>query len=104
MVLNYIWIGFFMAALLLALLRLAGYLLSGYLEPLLGISFTHADRDVFIALVDSTFEMAKLSVEISIYLIGVMTLWLGIMKIGEMGGAVNGLTRLVMPFLQKDIS
>jgi spore maturation protein SpmA len=101
MVLNYIWIGFFMAALLLALLRLAGYLFSGYLEPLLGISFTHADRDVFIALVDSTFEMAKLSVEISIYLIGVMTLWLGIMKIGEMGGAVNGLTRFVMPFFRK---
>ena len=45
--------------------------------------------------------MAKTSVEISIYLIGVMTLWLGIMKIGEKGGAVKGLSRLVSPLFSR---
>jgi spore maturation protein SpmA len=101
MTLNYIWIGFFLVAMLVALLRVIGYLLGGYLEPLLGYVFTPADRDVFIAIVESTFEMAKVSVDIAIYLIGVMTLWLGIMKIGEKGGAVSGMTRLVMPFFKK---
>ncbi|MFO7924553.1 MAG: nucleoside recognition domain-containing protein [Bacteroidales bacterium] len=101
MTLNYIWIGFFLVAMLVALLRVLGYIFGAQLEPLIGYVFTEADRDVFIAIVESTFEMAKISVDIAIYLIGVMTLWLGIMRIGEKGGAVSGMTRLVMPFFKK---
>ncbi len=101
MVLNYIWIGFFLTAMLVALLRVLGYIFGAHLEPILGYVFTEADRDVFVAIVESTFEMAKLSVDIAIYLIGVMALWLGIMRIGEKGGAVKGMTRLVMPFFRK---
>lgn len=101
MTLNYIWIGFFVAAMLVAVLRVLGYLFGAAIEPLIGYAFTTADRDVFIAIVESTFDMAKISVEIAIYLIGVMALWLGIMKIGEKGGAVSGMTRLVMPFFKR---
>jgi spore maturation protein SpmA len=101
MTLNYIWIGFFLVAVLVALLRVLGYLLGGYLEPLIGYIFTTADRDVFVAIVESTFEMARISVDIAIYLIGVMAFWLGIMRIGEKGGAVNALTILVKPFFKK---
>jgi len=56
---------------------------------------------VFGDMVQSTFDMAKVSVDISIYLIGVISLWQGIMKIGEEGGAVNYLTRIVSPFFTK---
>ena len=63
--------------------------------------FTATDRDVFKTMVDSTFTMAENSVTIAIYLIGIMTLWLGIMKIGEKGGAVNMLSWLVAPFFRK---
>ncbi len=101
MTLNYIWIGFFLVAMLVALIRVLGYMFGGYLEPLLGYVFTEADRDVFVAMVESTFEMAMISVDIAVYLIGVMALWLGIMKIGEKGGAVSGMTRLVMPFFKR---
>lgn len=101
MTLNYIWIGFFLIAMLVAILRVLGYVFGGTLEPLLGYVFTEADRDVFVTIVESTFEMAKISVDIAIYLIGVMALWLGIMRIGEKGGAVTGMTRFVMPFFKK---
>ena len=56
---------------------------------------------MFGDMVQSTFDMAKVSVDISIYLIGVITLWQGIMKVGEEGGAVNYLTRIVSPFFTK---
>lgn len=98
MVLNYIWIAFFVIAFLVALFRVIGYY---FREPLLeqfGWVFDQADLEVFSAIVKSTFDMAETSVNISIYLIGVMTLWLGIMKIGEAGGAVNVMARLVGPF------
>jgi spore maturation protein SpmA/spore maturation protein SpmB len=101
MTLNYIWIGFFLIAMVVGLLRVLGYIFGVYAEPLIGYTFTLADRDVFVAIVESTFEMARISVDIAIYLIGVMTLWLGIMRIGEKGGAVSGLTRLVMPFFKR---
>ena len=101
MTLNYIWTGFFLIAMLVAILRVLGYVFGGSLEPLLGYVFTEADRDVFVTIVESTFEMAKISVDIAIYLIGVMALWLGIMRIGEKGGAVTGMTRFVMPFFKK---
>jgi spore maturation protein SpmA len=52
-------------------------------------------------LVNSTFEMAEASVKISIYLIGIMALWLGIMRIGEKGGAVKGIARVFNPLFSK---
>ena len=85
MALNYIWIAFFLVAFLVAILKLI----------FLG------DTQVFGDMVQSTFDMAKVSVDISIYLIGVISLWQGIMKIGEEGGAVNYLTRIVSPFFTK---
>lgn len=84
-----------------AILRVLGYIFGGFIEPLIGYTFTEADRDVFVSIVESTFEMAKISVDIAIYLIGVMALWLGIMRIGEKGGAVTGMTGFVMPFFRK---
>ncbi len=101
MVLNYIWIGFFLAGCTVALIRVLGYCFRDFFLTHLNIVFDAADRDIFSAIVQSTFDMAKSSVDISIYLIGVMTLWLGIMKIGEKGGAVNLLSRLVNPFFSR---
>lgn len=85
MALNYIWIGFFVIAFTVALFRLI----------FLG------DVEVFPKIGLSTFDMAKTGFEISIYLTGVMALWLGFMKIGEKGGVVNGLSKIVGPFFQK---
>lgn len=85
MALNYVWISFFIVAIVVATLR---FVFEG-------------NAEIFSALVQSTFDMAKTSVEISIYLIGVISLWQGIMKIGEKGGAVNLLTRAVSPFFTK---
>jgi spore maturation protein SpmA len=98
MVLNYIWIGFFLLGFLVAIIRVAGYYFRDFFMDHFHLVFTAADRDIFTTLVQSTFDMAKNSVEISIYLIGVMTLWLGIMKIGERGGVVNALSRMMNPF------
>ena len=84
MALNYIWVGFFLIAFVVAVAR-----------------FILGDTAVFGDMVQSTFGMAKVSVDISIYLIGVITLWQGIMKVGEEGGAVNYLTRIVSPFFTK---
>ncbi|MBU2574152.1 MAG: spore maturation protein [Elusimicrobia bacterium] len=100
MTLNYIWTGFFFAALLVASARVLGYLTGGF-DFLPGVTFGQADRDVFVAMVESTFEMAKTSVNIAIYLIGVMALWLGIMRVGEKGGAVNAMTRMTLPFFRR---
>lgn len=85
MALNYIWIAFFLIAFVVALVKL--------------IFFN--DLEVFPAMLNSTFDMAKTGFEISIYLTGVMALWLGIMKIGERGGMVSILARLVGPFFNK---
>ena len=72
MVLNYIWIAFFVIAFAVAVVRL---LFMG-------------DTEVFPAIMNSTFDTAKTAFEISIGLTGVLSLWLGIMKIGERGGVV----------------
>lgn len=101
MVLNYIWIGFFLSAMLVAFIRTLGYFMQQGFDITLWRVFTEADRDVFREIVQSTFNMAETSVKISIYLIGIMTLWLGIMKIGEKGGAVNILSRGVSPFFRR---
>ncbi len=81
MVLNYIWIAFFLVAFVIALARLVFW----------------GDFEVFPALIDSTFASSKTAFEISLGLTGVLTLWLGIMKIGEKGGVVNVLARLLSP-------
>ncbi len=85
MVLNYIWIAFFMIAFVVGLIRLIFF----------------GDVDIFPELVGSTFDNAKLGFEISLYLTGVMTLWLGIMKVGEKGGVIRILARLVGPLFQR---
>ena len=81
MVLNYIWIAFFVVAFIVALIRLVFF----------------GDFDVFPAMMDSTFASSKTAFEISLGLTGVLSLWLGIMKIGERGGLVNALARLLSP-------
>ena len=81
MVLNYICIGFIIIAFVIALAKLI----------FLG------DVTVFPALIDSTFASSKTAFEISLGLTGVLSLWLGIMKIGERGGVVNVLARALSP-------
>ena len=86
MALNYIWVGFFIIAFLFALIRLI----------FLG------DTDAFKLLVDGMFDASKSSVmDIALPLVGNMALWLGIMNIGEKAGAINFLSRIVGPFLNK---
>lgn len=82
MVLNYIWIGFFAIAFLIAAIQL-----------LLG------NTDVFPAIMNSTFDNAKTAFEISLGLTGVLSLWMGIMKIGERGGLVDVLARWLSPLM-----
>jgi len=101
MVLNYIWIGFFIVALIVAIVRTTLYFLQQGFDISFWTTFTLADRDVFPEMVKSTFTSAEVSIEISIYLIGIMTLWLGIMRIGEKGGAVNMIAWLFAPFFRK---
>jgi spore maturation protein SpmA len=98
--LNYIFVGFFLVGFLFALIRTIGYFLRDYLANW-GLTFDQTDLNVFGAIVQSTFDMAETSISIIIVLIGVMTLWLGIMRVGEAGGAVQVLTRLVAPFFRK---
>ena len=85
MVLNYIWIGFFLIAFVIAMVKLLFF----------------GDFDVFPAMMDSTFASSKTAFEISLGLTGVLSLWLGIMKIGEKGGVVNVLARLLSPVFVK---
>ena len=85
MVLNYIWIAFFLIAFVIALIKLIFF----------------GDFDVFPAMMDSTFASSKTAFEISLGLTGVLSLWLGIMKIGEKGGVVNVLARLLSPVFVK---
>lgn len=84
MVLNFLWIAFFLIAFIVALIRL-----------LMG------DTEIFKTMMDGVFESANSGVTISIGLIGVMSLFLGFMNIGEKAGAVNFLSRIVGPFFGK---
>ena len=85
MVLNYIWIAFFLLAFIIALGKLIFF----------------GDTTVFPAIMDSTFAQAMNAFEISLGLTGVLSLWMGIMKIGEKGGLVAALARLLSPVLCK---
>ena len=84
MVLNYIWIAFFVIAFIFAIIGL-----------LMG------DTTIFPKIVDSTFDSSKNAFEISLGLTGVLALWLGIMKIGEKAGVVNVLARILSPVFSK---
>ena len=81
MVLNYIWIAFLLIAFVIAVVKLVFW----------------GDADVFPAIMNSTFSSARNAFEISLGLTGVLSLWLGIMKIGERGGVVNALARWLSP-------
>lgn len=81
MVLNYIWIAFFLTAFVIAAVRL---LLFG-------------DTEVFPEIINSTFSSSKTAFEISLGLTGVLSLWLGIMRVGERGGVIDALSRVLSP-------
>ena len=85
MVLNYIWIFFFAVAFIVALFRLV----------------IGGDTEVFSAMMTSTFDMSKTGFEISLGLTGVLTLWMGIMKIGERGGAVQVMSGMINPVFRR---
>lgn len=84
MALNYIWIGFFVIAFVFGI-----------------ISLLMGDTTIFEKMMTSTFDSSKNAFETSIGLTGVLTLWLGIMKIGEKAGVVNVLARMLSPFFSK---
>ncbi len=85
MVLNYIWIAFFLVAFVVALSRLIFF----------------GDFETFNATVNSTFASARSGFEISIGLTGVLTLWMGLMKIGEQGGVIQLFSRAINPLFSR---
>lgn len=84
MVLNYIWIAFFLIAFVFGAFQLC-----------------MGDTTIFQKIVDSTFDTSKSAFEISLGLTGVLALWLGIMKIGERAGVVNALAKVLSPVFTK---
>ncbi|HVA97440.1 MAG TPA: nucleoside recognition domain-containing protein [Bacteroidia bacterium] len=85
MILNYIWVAFFIIAFIVGLIRLIVF----------------GDASVFPNIVNSTFDSAKTAFDISLGLTGAMSLWLGIMKVGEKAGAINFISRVVGPFFNR---
>ena len=86
MVLNYIWIAFFIVGFIAAL----------------GQWLFFGDVDVFKRIIDGTFDSARVGVmEIALPLAGVMTLWLGIMNIGEKAGAIDFVAKIIAPFFKR---
>lgn len=85
MVLNYIWIAFFLIAFVVALVKLVFF----------------GDVSVFTEIMNSTYESARTGFEISLGLTGVLSLWLGVMKIGERGGMIELFSRAVAPLFSR---
>ena len=85
MILNYIWIAFFAIAFLMAL----------------GKTIFYGDLDIWSAVINSSFDQAAFAFEISLGLTGVLTLWLGIMKIGERAGVIQFFGRLIAPLFTR---
>ena len=85
MVLNWLWLGFFLAA---AAAGLARWLVGG-------------DAEVFSAMVAALFDMARLSVEVMVLLFGTLTLWLGLLRIGERAGLIEALARILSPLFAR---
>jgi spore maturation protein SpmA len=102
MVLNYIWIGFFVVGFLVALFRVIGYYYRDELYTMFNWVFDKSDWQVIGNISNSLFQMAETSVmSVALPLAGTMAFWLGIMKIGEMGGAVGLLSKAISPFFSK---
>lgn len=85
MILNYIWIGLILLAVVMGIVQ--------------AVFFGQAD--VFTAILNSTFSSAKTGFEISIGLTGVLSLWMGIMKIGEQAGVIKQMSHVVSPFFSR---
>ena len=85
MVLNFVWLGLFLVAGIFGLFRF----------------LTGADPQVFPAMAQATFDSSKTAFEIAIGLVGTLTLWLGLMKVGEAGGAIRVVSRLLSPLLSR---
>lgn len=85
MILNYIWIGLILIAVVVGIVQFAVF----------------GQSEVFSEILNSTFSSAKSGFEISLGLTGVLALWMGIMKIGERGGVINQFSRVVSPFFTR---
>lgn len=85
MALNYLWIAFFIVAFIVGLARLIFF----------------GDIDVFPQMMNATFDSAKTGFTISLGLTGALTLWMGLMRIGEKGGMINVMSRLIGPFFSR---
>lgn len=85
MVLNYIWIGLILLAIVVGIIQ----------------AVVFGQVDIFNAIVNSTFDSARSGFEISLGLTGVLSLWLGIMRVGEKGGVINSFARVVQPFFSR---
>ena len=85
MILNYIWIAFFIIAFIVGLIRLIVF----------------GDTEIFPLMMNGTFDMAKTGFEISLGLTGVMTLWMGLMKVGETGGIIGLMSKAVGPLFRR---
>lgn len=85
MVLNYIWIAFFLIAFVVAACKLLFW----------------GDTNVFTEIINASFTSAKTGFEISLGLTGILSLWLGIMKIGEKGGVIQAFARMASPVFSK---
>lgn len=85
MILNYIWIGLILIAVIVGIVQF----------------FAFGQTDIFSEILNSTFTSAKSGFEISLGLTGVLALWMGIMKIGEQGGVINQFSRVVSPFFTR---
>ena len=84
MILNYLWVLFFLVSFTIAIIKMFA-----------------GDTHVMTDMVNSTFDMSKTAFEISLGLTGVMTLWLGLMKVGEAGGAIKILSKIVGPYFSR---
>ena len=85
MVLNYIWIALILIAMLMGIVQMVFF----------------GQVDIFDAILQSTFSSAKTGFEISLGLTGVLSLWMGIMKIGEKGGVIGKMSHAVSPFFSR---
>lgn len=85
MVLNYIWISFFIIAFVVSLIRLIFF----------------GEVDVFNATINSTFSSAKVGFEVSLGLTGVLTLWMGLLRIGEQGGVIQIFSKAINPLFRR---
>lgn len=85
MALNYVWIAFFIIAFIVALIKLVFF----------------GETEIFSNLINGIFDSAKTGAELSLGLVGIMTFWLGIMKVGEKAGMISLFAKGVNPFFSK---